>query len=46
MTYDEEHARIVEALRRRGWSREDALEEADRLMAERTARREAEVFKA
>lgn len=39
-TYEEEHAAIIHRLRSQGWNRFDAMEEADRLMAERTMRRE------
>ena len=34
-----EHDRIVDQLRRAGWERWEAIEEADRLMAERTEKR-------
>lgn len=36
---ERERAAIVDQLRRAGWDRWDANEEADRLMAERIARR-------
>jgi len=39
MTEDEEHARIVDQLRRRGWDKHDAINEADSLMSERIKRR-------